>query len=365
MQFLFRRLRSLGLRSFRFMPLVSIVMIALVQMIDLPTAEVSARANHKFTLAFPAPAQPRQSKQLSAEQVEVGFYPVMVYDLDPHSNTYYIDAYIWFHWHGSINPTKTLEFMNTVNRSDFDPKPMYSDPILQSDGSLYQQYHIQSQFFEPFNLKDYPFDEYELSIVLEDSSNDISRLVYVPDTDKSGVDPGVMLPGWQLAGWTIQSQDHKYGTDLGLDAADPEASIFSSIRYSLKIRRPVDFFLWKLLLPLGIVLLMACSALLIHPTYTDFRLAAPSTALLALIFLQQSYTSTLPEIGYLVLLDKIYVLSYVVMITLMGVVMVTAWWMETHKETPIGRIIKLDRLITLAGCVIFVGGLLFFIISRS
>jgi hypothetical protein len=365
MQFLFRRLGPFGRRSLRFMPLVSIVMVALFQVLDLPTADASARANHEFAPPFPARTQPRQLKQLSAQQVEVGFYPMMVYDLDSQSNTYYIDAYMWLRWNGSNNPIGTLEFINTVDRKDLTPVKISLQPIPQSDGTFYQQYHIQGQFFQPFHLQDYPLDEYELSIVLEDGARRTSELVYVPDTDQSGVDPRVMLPGWELAGWTIESQEHVYSTDLGDDTLDTETPGFSNIKYTLKIRRPVDFFLWKLLLPLGIVLLMACSALLIHPTYTDFRLAAPSTALLALIFLQQSYTSTLPEIGYLVLLDKIYVLSYVLMITLMGVAIVTAWWMETHKETSIGRIIKIDRLITLAGSIIFVGGLLFFVVTRS
>lgn len=365
MQFLFRRRGPFGCRSLRLMPLVSIVLIALLQLLDLPTTGVSARASHEFAPTFLSPAQSHQLKQVSAQQVEVGFYPMMVYDLDSQSNTYYIDAYMWLRWNGSSNPIDTLEFINTVDREDLNLIAISQQPIQQSDGTLYQQYHVQGQFFQPFHLQDYPLDEYELSIVLEDGDRRTSELVYVPDTDKSGVDPRVVLPGWELAGWTIESQEHAYSTDLGNDTLDTESPGFSNIKYALKIRRPVDFFLWKLLLPLGIVLLMACSALLIHPTYTDFRLAAPSTALLALIFLQQSYTSTLPEIGYLVLLDKIYVLSYVLMITLMGVAIVTAWWMETHKETSIGRIIKIDRLITLAGSVIFVGGLLFFVVTRS
>ena len=58
------------------------------------------------------------------------------------------------------------------------------------------------------------------------------------------------------------------------------------------------------------------------------RLAGPATALLTLVFLQQAYTSTLPEVGTLVLLDKIYVLAYVVVVGLIATTILTSHWIR-------------------------------------
>jgi hypothetical protein len=47
----------------------------------------------------------------------------------------------------------------------------------------------------------------------------------------------------------------------------------------------------------------------------------PATALLTTVFLQQSYVDQLPQVGYLVLMDKFYVLAYLLLfITLIRII---------------------------------------------
>jgi hypothetical protein len=51
------------------------------------------------------------------------------------------------------------------------------------------------------------------------------------------------------------------------------------------------------------------------------RAALPAGALLSAIFLQKSYSDYLPDIGYLVLMDKIYLIAYpVIILTLIRVI---------------------------------------------
>ena len=73
--------------------------------------------------------------------------------------------------------------------------------------------------------------------------------------------------------------------------------------------------------------------------------------------LQITLNDDLPEIAYLVLLDKMYLLAYLFVIAGLGVVVRTTWMLE-HGETE--RAIRLDRyaLATLAGLFSFLTGLL-------
>ena len=48
----------------------------------------------------------------------------------------------------------------------------------------------------------------------------------------------------------------------------------------------------------------------IHPSSIDARISLPIGGLLSTVFLQQSYSSALPDVGYMVLMDKIYLLVY-------------------------------------------------------
>jgi hypothetical protein len=94
-------------------------------------------------------------------------------------------------------------------------------------------------------------------------------------------------------------KDHRYATHFGETGSGATKRTYSAATFDLKIKRAVTFFGWKLLLPLIIVVLLGGSVLLVHPSLIEVRIAAPATALLSMVFLQQGYSDTLPQIGSL------------------------------------------------------------------
>ena len=69
--------------------------------------------------------------------------------------------------------------------------------------------------------------------------------------------------------------------------------------------------------------MLFCTGLifLVHPVYIEGRLGVAITALLTLVALQLTSASSLPDVDYLLLTDKIYLLSYFFIIaTLMQLV---------------------------------------------
>jgi len=260
-------------------------------------AETGAKGSY-----LPAGAPPA-----TAQQVKVGFYPISVYQLDMASNTYYVDAYVWLRWKGDIDPTGTLEFTNMVEEWGKQVENLNTEPKTLPDGSKYQIMRVEGRFVQPFSLVDYPLDRQKLSILVEDTTNGAEALAYVIDTDSSGIGDGLKIPGWKIQGWSSELMIHDYGTSFGEEAT---ASTYSAARFDIDIARPLSFFTWKLLLPLFIVLLAALSSLLIRPQDLDVRSALPAGALLTAIFLQKSYSDNLPDLGYLILMDKIYLVAY-------------------------------------------------------
>ena len=254
---------------------------------------------------------PTDTPPASAQQVTVGFYPISVYQLDMASNTYYVDTYVWLRWKGDIDPTGTIEFTNMVEEWGKQQENLLSEPKVLPDGSKYQIMRVEGRFVQPFSLADYPLDKQKLSIMVEDTTNGADALSYVIDKDSSGIGDSLQIPGWKLAGWTSQIFNHEYGTKFGEDATP---SAYSAAQFSVNISRPLSFFFWKLLLPLFIVLGAALSALLIRPQDLDVRSALPAGALLTAIFLQKSYSDGLPDLGYLILMDKIYLVVYALIV---------------------------------------------------
>jgi hypothetical protein len=104
------------------------------------------------------------------------------------------------------------------------------------------------------------------------------------------------------------------------------------------------------------VLLLGCSVLFVHPSFVEVRLAGPATAMLALVFLQQTYSSSLPENGELVLLDKIYALAYGLVIGLIATTIVTSHWIRQNPAANTARAVRLDRLTARVPFGLFVAG---------
>lgn len=288
-----------------------------------------------------------------ALQVTVGLYIVEIHGLDQQASTFYADFYLWMRWRGDLDPTPTFEFLNNTERWSLTKTRIFEEPATLQDGERLQQFHIQGQFFEPLVLQDYPLDRHELRIKIEDSTWSTDQLVYVPDFEQSALSPDVHVPGWEITGWNLEVHEHQYNTDFGDDSA--AAPNYSRMEFALAIERPESYFRWKLLLPLLIVLLLGCSVLVVHPTYAEVRLAGPATALLTLVFLQQSYTDTLPETGGLVLLDKIYALAYAVVLGLIATTILTSHWVRAGADYA-PRAQRLDRFVALGLFGLFLVG---------
>lgn len=76
------------------------------------------------------------------------------------------------------------------------------------------------------------------------------------------------------------------------------------------------------------------------------------------MFLQQSYSDSLPDVGYLVLLDKIYALVYVLIIAGILETIITADWIKSGHSESIFRVKKLDQGFLVANILILAGGVM-------
>lgn len=281
---------------------------------------------------------------VKAEKVETGIFAMNLYNLDTSSNTYYLDFYIWFKWKGDIDPTTNLEYANGVDDWGVVSTPAYEKPEKLPDGRLYQALRVEGRFVQPFALSRYPLDQQQLKVLIENSLYTTDQLVYVADEEQSGYSDSLTIPGWKIQGFSLSNLIRAYTTNFG-DARLGKTTQYSSVQYALSVSRPVSFFIWKLLLPLLIVVAASWGALLLHPQHVDSRIILPVTALLTTVFLQQSYSSALPDVGYLVLLDKIYAIAYVLIIVSILEAIVTADWIKSEKLESYARVAQLDRTV--------------------
>jgi hypothetical protein len=291
------------------------------------------------------------------QQVRVGVYLMNLYDLNMDEHSFYADFYIWFKWKGKLDPTQ-IEFVNSIEKWSM-AREMSGDSsnlFLKKDSMNYRIYRVEGRFFHSFSLNRFPLDRHTLDIQIESPEHAADSLVYLPDTSgAAGIRNTLKLVGWESGGCRLESSIHDYGTDFG--NREEKAQRYSNLAYSITLTRPVSYFILKMMLPLFVVMLVSIGALILHPTHIDTRSSLPIGGLLTAVFLQQSYSDALPDTGYMVLMDKIYLLCYV-LISLVLLQVIRAG-NETVRSRPDYLIIRQERRLAKVYLAVFLLGVLF------
>lgn len=277
-----------------------------------------------FALCYTAPlsAQP--------QVVETGIYLINVFDLDINQHSYNIDCYIWFKWKGDLDPMN-IEFVNAVEKWGASIVPFYEEPQLMDDGYFYNGMRFEGRFYHAFDLERFPLDQHFLDVQIENADYSTDSLVYMADTEPNYIREDLVLPGWDIIGTSEEVVEHRYPMNFG--QVGKAKTSYSNYIFKLQLRRPFNYFLLKLLLPLFIVISVSLGALMINPASIDARISLPIGGLLSAVFLQQSYSSALPDVGYMVLMDKIYLLVYALIAAVLLRVVLVGNKVITQKDS--------------------------------
>ena len=150
-----------------------------------------------------------------------------------------------------------------------------------------------------------------------DGSLSYEQLRLEPDIRNSGMGFNARILGWLNQGWSIAEYRHQYATNFGQGGSESD---YSLVLYEISIGTSAWASVWRLLLPLAVLMAMVLLVFKVRPDEQDARASIPVTVLLTLVFLQQTYRSDLPLLPFLTFLDQVYVVAYVV--TLVAFVLV-------------------------------------------
>ncbi|HPX35535.1 MAG TPA: hypothetical protein PLH92_01980 [Mycobacterium sp.] len=272
-------------------------------------------------LTPPAPAR----AEAGPDRVTVGVFVNDIQDIDLAADSFTADFYLWFRWKGDVDPTDSIEPMNsnamqnttTSETGGVAGKPLYPAPLDMPDGTKYMAFRYQGVFSRKMNLEKYPFDVQNLVIMFEDQNEDTRDLEFVADTTPAAISPLVTMPGYEIGQPTLTVKPHRYPTNFGNIAAPPDAK-YSRVTIAIPVTRDPLPYLVKIILPILIVILITSLIYMIPARLEDSRTGIGVTAMLTIVALQWTTDSNLPSVEYLMLLDLIYIVSLVYVLVAMG-----------------------------------------------
>lgn len=291
------------------------------------------------------------------EQVAMGVHLNDIQSIDLKTHSYAMDFYVWFRWHDpEVDPATSMEIANPIEQWGLMVTPLYEEPETLDDGTLYQVLRIQGTFSKKMPLFNYPFDRQVLAVLFEDSVHDTSELVYVPDGTAT-VNSTLQLPGYTPEPPTFRVEEWRYPTAFG-DPRTPPTTSYSRGILAVSLSRPPVAYATKLFLPVLSVILCAALMFMLSPTLADARVDVGITSLLTIVALQMTYNDSLPDVGYLTLMDKVYLSAYGFVIIGLAVVVHTtrlaeqgrtAEAIQLHRRALAG--VTLSWLLAMAGLI--------------
>ncbi|MCP9873616.1 hypothetical protein [Synechococcus sp. Tobar12-5m-g] len=297
--------------------------------------------------------------------VEVGTFIENFHSLSLRQRIFNAEGFYWLEWPRElqdlmvaqgITPLQLVEITNLVNASSAQIEPDTVAPVQKPADRFYQLFRYSANLYIPMvDLRRSPFEKLVLPVVLEVSpegfSHQEANVVLVPDSNKknSQVGSGAYINGYDIDTVRSVSSRHSYGTNWGFDQGDLDFSRLST-ELVMKGDPFSSFVTW--ILPLMIVMLIVLLAPLLDGELGEIRLAIPSTALLTLIFLQQTYKAELPLLSYLTFLDFLYAYSYIVSVVLFVLFLwrsnAYAGSPDQHKGEALKMINRVDRVFQLS-----------------
>lgn len=340
-------------------PALALLIVLLMRVIVHADGTPSPSASSAASLSSdppPAPLKPPPAPHVGAPaKVIVGLYLQNIPDIDIKTNSFSAEFYLWFLWDGDVDPTLTFELTNAVNVSELTKVPIFVDstgasaPETLPDGRKLQQFHVYGRFGYPFHLGRYPFDSHEISLSVEDGRRATDALVYEIDDKGTAMRPDLTIPGWNLSPIEAKLSQSRFATTFGDPRAARSGESYSHAAFKLHIDRPVVGIISKTVVPIALIILITFGAFFCQPMDIDARLCLTITALISAVALQLTASTELPPTGSLLLLDKIYILSYVAILAVTFCSIAANRYVHAEKPDAAARVDRLGLWLVAGG----------------
>ena len=175
-----------------------------------------------------------------------------------------------------------------------------------------------------FNLKKFPFDEQELIIelfppygIVYNEDNFYPKPFVTSFIPRNNVYLDLIkyknenfLKEWTIVNTEIDNILYKTKSASLFDRNKITEAIEDRIQIKITVERNINYFIFKIIIPVFLILSIAWSVMWIPPNQVESRLTTSIVALLALIAYNFVFNEDIPKLSYLTSLDRYILLSY-------------------------------------------------------
>ena len=186
----------------------------------------------------------------------------------------------------------------------------YSTKFGNDFNALYLQKNVEGVYGikNKFNLRAFPFDRQKISLELIDGKYNLDkRNIFVSERAHIFLNEYVKkneILGWDLKGYELNPFQYQSPFNMKGDFSD-------GLRLDFIIERKHGYYVFKVIVPIVLILLICWGSVWIEPKEIESRLTITIVCLLSLIAYNFVIDSEMPKLEYLTVMDWIILISYI------------------------------------------------------
>jgi hypothetical protein len=176
--------------------------------------------------------------------------------------------------------------------------------IIFSDGTVVHEQRVRVSLKSKLDLTRFPFDRQKLEIEIESFAWPAHELVLHLDSEKTGMADVFNTPPWRVTNYNVEIRSKR-------EIRDRDAfSEFVMVVETARIAMP---FVYRLMIPLVLVVIASWSVFWLRPTSTG-RFGVTFTAILTVVAFNFIVTGKLPSVPELTYLEALFGLSFILLL---------------------------------------------------
>ena len=205
----------------------------------------------------------------------------------------------------NVHSTDYNKFENYISLQAYTDQIKWMNDLGWGNELLVEYNEIGTHLFNiDFKYNNFPFDKQTISIKLVNNSDLTDSVLSISDYSKK------YLMDFQkknsIAGWDVVDNRLVYGS-----YKDPISTYSNStVALELDIERKSGYYLYKVILPIVIILIVCWASLWIRPKELESKLTITIVCLLSLIAYNFIIDGEIPKLAYLTIIDWIILTSY-------------------------------------------------------
>lgn len=222
--------------------------------------------------------------------------------------------------------------------------------VILNDGWVNFSKRFTRDFTVNLELRRFPFDEQALTVEFASMLYGPDEVRFVDNAVTTGIYEKAGIPGWKLESLTSSVPDHPIET---------RTTNHSSLHFTVNVARQSGYYVWRLILPLALITLMAWSVFWLEPTQLAPQVTVSTGAIFSLMAFLIGQGQILPAIPYLSIADVLIVTSVIMVFAAFGETVLTgtlaqngklelAKWIDRHGRWLYLVLIIINLLLALA-----------------